>query len=103
MPILNIVMAMIAILAVLGGDFNRQGYGRRIALAGAGAVLLLAVQLALQSAAASDPVLNVLLLGLPLASTGILSWIYFGRGARIGRALGLHASPALPAFREGVR
>jgi lipopolysaccharide export system permease protein len=30
--LLNIVMALIAIVAVLGGDFSRKGYGKRIAI-----------------------------------------------------------------------
>ncbi|MEL6258321.1 MAG: LptF/LptG family permease, partial [Pseudomonadota bacterium] len=29
-PLLNFVMAMLAVIAIFGGDFNRQGYGRRI-------------------------------------------------------------------------
>ena len=31
-PLLNIAMAMLAIIAVVGGDFSRRGYGRRIGL-----------------------------------------------------------------------
>lgn len=95
-PLLNIVMALIAVLAVLGGDFNRQGYGRRISVAAAGAVVLLVIQLALQSAAASDPALNILLIILPLTTGSVLAWIYFGRGAFIGRRPG-YAFPRNPA------
>jgi len=85
-PLLNIVMALLAIFAVLGGDFSRQGYSKRIAYAMAGALLILVVHIALQSGAASDPALNIALWLLPILTGVILGWIYFGRGARIGRA-----------------
>lgn len=84
-PILNIVMALLAIFAVLGGDFSRQGYSRRIAVATAGAILVLVVHLAVQSAAASDPALHIALWAIPAGAALLLGWVYFGRGARIGR------------------
>ncbi len=84
-PMLNIVMALLAIIAVLGGDFNRQGYGRRIGLATAAASFVLVVQLALQSASANDPMLNLAQWLVPLVAIGGLSWLYFGRGRNIGK------------------
>ncbi|MBI1400405.1 LptF/LptG family permease [Hyphomonas sp.] len=83
-PLLNIVMALLAILAILGGDFSRQGYGRRIGYATGAAALVLVVQLALQSAAADDPVLNIAQWAVPLGVISALSWIYFRRGRHIG-------------------
>ncbi|MFN7056580.1 LptF/LptG family permease [Hyphomonas sp.] len=85
-PLLNIVMALLAIVAVLGGDFSRQGYGKRIGMAMAGAILILVVQIAVQSGAASDPAVNIALWLIPVLTSGTLAWVYFGRGARIGRA-----------------
>ena len=84
-PLLNIVMALLAILAVLGGDFNRQGYGRRMGIATGAASIVLIVQLGLQSAAADDPALNVAQWAVPLTTIGLLSWIYFRRGRHIGK------------------
>lgn len=84
-PLLNIVMALLAIVAVLGGDFSRQGYGRRIGLATGAAALILVVQLGLQSAAADDPALNFVQWLVPLGVIGGLSWAYFRRGRHIGR------------------
>lgn len=84
-PLLNIVMAMLAILAVLGGDFSRQGYGRRIALASAAAALILVVQLALQSAAGGDPGLNIAQWAVPLGALSGLGLVYFGRWRQIGK------------------
>lgn len=84
-PLLNIVMALLAIVAVLGGDFSRQGYSRRIAFATGGATVVLIVQLALQSAAADDPSLNIVQWLVPLTVIFLLSWIYFRRGRHIGQ------------------
>ncbi|MBA3070060.1 MAG: LptF/LptG family permease [Hyphomonas sp.] len=84
-PLLNIVMALLAIVAILGGDFSRQGYGRRISYATGAAAFVLVVQLALQSAAADDPALNIAQWAVPLGVIGALSWIYFRRGRHIGR------------------
>jgi lipopolysaccharide export system permease protein len=84
-PLLNLVMAMIAVFAVLGGDFSRKGYGKRIALAGAGAIVVLIVQLALQSSAADDPSLNILQWLLPIGVFAVLAYIYFHRGRKIGQ------------------
>ncbi|PKP82337.1 MAG: permease [Alphaproteobacteria bacterium HGW-Alphaproteobacteria-18] len=100
-PLLNIVMALLAIFAVLGGDFSRQGYGKRIGLATGGAILVLVVHLALQSAAGADPELNVALWIVPLLVGGVLGWIYFGRGARIGRKPRV-AQPS-PDYTPGAR
>lgn len=83
-PLLNIVMALLAIVAVLGGDFSRQGYAKRIGLATGGATFMLVVQLGLQSAAADDPALNVAQWAVPLVVIGGLSWVYFRRGRHIG-------------------
>ena len=84
-PLLNIVMALIAVVAVLGGDFSRKGYSKRIAIASAGAITVLIVQLAAQSAAADTPALNILQWVLPISVTVVLSYIYFSRGRHLGR------------------
>lgn len=100
-PMLNIVMALLAIFAVLGGDFSRQGYSKRIGIATGGAIFLLVVHLALQSAAADDPALNIALWAVPILAGIVLSWIYFGRGARIGRKQ--KAAPPPSGYIPGVR
>lgn len=84
-PLLNIVMALIAVIAVLGGDFSRKGYSKRIGVASAAAITVLIVQLAAQSAAAGDPAMNVLQWVLPISVTAGLSYIYFSRGRRLGK------------------
>ena len=83
-PLLSIVMAMLAIFAVLGGDFSRKGYSKRIAIATAGAILILVLQLSAQSAAADDPALNSAQWLLPLSVLAVLSYIYFAKGSKFG-------------------
>lgn len=95
-PLLNIVMTLLAIFAVLAGDFSRKGYTQRIAWATAGAICVLIVQLVLQSAAANDPALNLLQWLAPLSVIGVLSYIYFARGRRLGRI----DRPPLEMFRN---
>ena len=98
-PLLNIAMALLAIVAVLGGDFSRQGYGRRIGYATGGAALVLVVQLALQSASADDPALNIAQWVAPVGVIGGLSWVYFGRGRHIGMR---QRARGLPMVRPGA-
>lgn len=86
-PLLNIAMAMIAIMAVIGGDFSRHGYSRRISIATAGALALVIVQLSVQSASQDDPMVNIAQWGVPLGVILIISWFSFGRvrGAKAAR------------------
>lgn len=65
-PLLSIALAMIALVGVLGGDFSRRGYGRRIMIAGGIALLVRVVPIALQSAAQDEPALNPVQIALPL-------------------------------------
>ena len=83
-PLLNLVMVMLAIFAVLGGDFSRKGYSKRIAWATGGAITVLIVQLVVQSAAADDPALNAAQWGFPISTIALLSYIYFARGRHLG-------------------
>ena len=84
-PLLNIAMALIAVMAVLGGDFSRRGYGRRIAIATAAALFVVMAQLGVQSAAVDDPPLNVLQWLLPITVIAVACWLFFGKSARFRR------------------
>jgi len=97
MPLISIVMAMIAISAVLGGDFSRRGYSRRIVIAVAGAVVLLIIQLSLQAASVDEPALNAAQYIVPAGVFLMLLFRFLGRGRR-PRALGtVRRREALPA------
>lgn len=79
-PLLNIAMAMIAVLAVIGGDYSRRGYQKRIMIAVGGALLLTILTLTIQPAAANDPALNILQYILPVGVTSGVGFVYLTGG-----------------------
>lgn len=76
-PLLNIAMALLAIYAVLGGDFSRRGYARRIAIASAIAVTLRLAAFGAVSAGQDDPAMNVLQYALPIGVALVISVLHF--------------------------
>ncbi|MCR9269679.1 MAG: LptF/LptG family permease [Henriciella sp.] len=82
-PLISIAMAMLAILAVMGGNFSRRGYGRRIVIASSGALVLIIIQLSVQSASGSDPAVNIGQWMVPILAIGGLSYVLFYGGNRI--------------------
>ncbi len=76
-PLLNIAMAMLAILAVLGGDFSRRGYAQRIAIASGVALLVRLAAFGATSSAAKDPELNIVQYLLPIFVIAVVSFFYF--------------------------
>ncbi len=85
-PLISIAMALLAVLAVIGGNFNRRGYSRRIVWASAGALGIIVVQLVLQSASGDDPNYNIVQWVLPLLIIIILSYIMFRKKQPVVRA-----------------
>jgi lipopolysaccharide export system permease protein len=74
-PLTCLAAVALAVLAVLGGAFSRQGYARRIAMAAFGLVMLFLTTTALTSVFEAVPVLNILQYLLPLsvlAAAGML-------------------------------
>lgn len=86
-PLMNIAMALLAIFAVLGGDFSRRGYAKRIAVASGAALMLLLAAFAATSAAGDDPELNIVQYALQLFVIGLVSIFYFLVPALKRRAL----------------
>jgi lipopolysaccharide export system permease protein len=78
-PLLSIALAMIALVGVLGGEFSRRGYGRRIMIAGGIALLVRVVPIALQSAAQDEPALNPVQIALPLIVILVCSVMLSGK------------------------
>ena len=78
-PLLSIALAMIALVGVLGGEFSRRGYGRRIMIAGGIALLVRVLPIALQSAAQDEPALNPVQIALPLVVILICSVMLSGK------------------------
>ncbi len=76
-PLTSISLALLAIIAVLGGHFSRRGYSRRIAGASAVALTLIIAQLALQSASVARRDLNTLQWAAPLLTITVFSVLLF--------------------------
>lgn len=76
-PLLNFAMAMLAIFAVLGGDFSRRGYAKRIALASAAALTLRLAAFGATAAGRDDPSLNALQYLIPVFVIALISFFYF--------------------------
>ncbi|MAP94151.1 MAG: permease [Ponticaulis sp.] len=81
-PILNIAMAFIAILAVVGGNFSRRGYQKRIIIASVGALFLIIVTLVIQSNAQHDPALNIVQYLIPIGTSSVIAFIYLTGGVK---------------------
>lgn len=68
-PLYNLAFMAIALAAVIGSDFSRMGYGRRIAVASGAAAVARIIGFAVQAASEDTPGLNVLQYLVPLAAT----------------------------------
>jgi lipopolysaccharide export system permease protein len=68
-PLLSIAAVALALMAVLGGSYSRQGYSRRIAAASAGLVVMLLTFSGLIPAASENALISILLYALPLSVT----------------------------------
>jgi lipopolysaccharide export system permease protein len=81
-PLLNLALAMIALAGVLGGQFSRRGYGRRILIASIIALVVRLSALATQTVAEDDPDLNALQYAVPIVVV-VFAWLSVrGRSSR---------------------
>lgn len=81
-PLLNIALALVALVGVLTGEFSRRGYGRRIMWASIIALVIRLAALMTQAAAADEPQLNAVQYALPLAVIVVASMLLGGKAAR---------------------
>ncbi|MEZ5960702.1 MAG: LptF/LptG family permease [Hyphomonadaceae bacterium] len=81
-PLLNIALAMVALVGVLMGEFSRRGYGRRIMWTAIIALVVRLAALVTQAAAADQPELNPLQYVLPLAVIVVAGLLLGGKSAR---------------------
>lgn len=84
-PLWNIALALIAILAVLGGETSRMGYSRRITIASIVAVTAFMAKLGIQSASINHPTLNSVQWGLPLFLIVACLVVYLAKGFHFRR------------------
>lgn len=101
-PLYNIAFMLMALAAILGGAFNKLGYGARIGLVAAAAVLARTLGFAAQALAGSGQVLNVLQYLIPLAAALGATFVLFAarksaRAPRFSRPGPLPVSPGRPA------
>ena len=80
-PLYDLTFVALALLAVLGGTFNRMGYGRRIIAASGAAIVIRVVGVGMQAAADATPVLNVAQYLVPLVPFVICLWLLFRQDA----------------------
>ncbi len=95
-PLLNVAMALLAIYAVLGGDFSRRGYSMRIGLAFAATLMLRLAAFGAVAAGRDDPSLNWLQYALPIVVTGAISFFFFvktGKAKHTRRYVTLRQKP----------
>jgi len=81
-PLLNIALALVALVGVLMGDFSRRGYGRRIMWAAIIALVIRLASLMAQAAAVDEPQLNPLQYALPLAVIVVTGLMLGGKSSR---------------------
>jgi lipopolysaccharide export system permease protein len=68
-PLYNIALMSLALTGVIGGSFSRLGYGRRIAIVAATALVVRVVGFGAQAACDAAPALNILQYAIPLVPT----------------------------------
>lgn len=68
-PLYNIAFMALALSAIIGGGFSRLGYARRIATAGAAAVIVRVLGFGVVAACRDNAWLNVLQYAVPLGAT----------------------------------
>jgi lipopolysaccharide export system permease protein len=95
-PLLSIAMAMLAIYAVLGGDFSRRGYAKRIAVASGAALMLRLAAFGAVSAGRDEPALNILQYLLPVFVIALISFFYLVQ-PMLARRRVARRNPALAA------
>ena len=74
-PLYSVLMMLMALTALLGGDFNRLGYARRIAAMAALALLARLAGFTIQAAAVESTALNLFQYLLPLGGSGLCLWV----------------------------
>lgn len=85
-PLYNVAFMTMALAAVIGGSFNRFGYGARIAAVAGAALCVRTVGFATQAMAGPTPVLNAMQYLVPIAATAVAAWVLFGNRKAAPRA-----------------
>ena len=76
-PLYNIAFMAMALAAVIGGQFSRIGYGPRIGMVAAAALVTRTLGFAIQGVASHAPALNVAQYAIPMLATVVSALIIF--------------------------
>jgi lipopolysaccharide export system permease protein len=90
-PLYNIAFMALALAAILGGGYDRMGYGRRIAWAGAAAALTRILGFVVQAASESAAWVNLLQYVVPLATIAVALQVVFRQ--RVSRFIDMRKRP----------
>ncbi len=85
LPLYDIAFALMALAALLGGEYSRMGYTRRLLAAGALALLLRLLGFAISALAADRPTLNLVQYALPLSAAALSLWLILHQHRRASR------------------
>jgi lipopolysaccharide export system permease protein len=97
-PLVNFALVLIAAIAVLGGDFSRRGFARRILIGVAAGLVVRLATLTLQQTAADDPSLNWVQYAAPVGAASVaFCWLMLGRKRR-SRQRGASGLPDPPTL-----
>jgi lipopolysaccharide export system permease protein len=83
-PLLAVAFAMIALAALLAGEFNRRGQVRRILWATSAIIVLQLGYLGVANLAATMPLVALLLYLVPLAAVALAGYVLFNPTGRLG-------------------
>lgn len=86
-PLMNLVMALLAVSAILGGEYRAAGRFRRIGQATLGALGLTILHLVLRAEAENVPAFNVLLWLVPIMAAGLIGANYLFRLGRRAKSV----------------
>ena len=91
-PLYNIAAMAMALAAIIGGGFSRMGYGRRIAVVSAIAIVVRVLGFVAQSAAEGNVWLNVLQYAIPILATAFALRSVFRQ--RVSRFIDIRRRPS---------
>lgn len=90
-PLYNIAFMALAVAGIIGGGFNRMGYGRRIAVVSAAAAVSRILGFIVQAGCEESAWLNVMQYAIPIATTGFALRSMFRQ--RVSRFIDIRKRP----------
>lgn len=95
-PLYSLTFMLLAIVAVLGGQFSRGGYGRRIATVAGIAAIVRILGIAAETASAESVIMNIFQYAVPLVPIVICLRLIYKRDSKRGATTGKIVSQLEP-------